>query len=144
MSRQSAYRLRARLKGTPFDIAWEAAFQHGYDALHQAALERALFGIEVPIYHGGEQVGARRHYDERLTCFLLGARNRQGAQRLGRYAAASEFWSERWDRLLERVGTGPFDWNPEDPEPLEETERDEVISLEHRHAPDPGPHGRER
>jgi molybdenum-dependent DNA-binding transcriptional regulator ModE len=29
MSRQSAYKLRARLKGEPFDIAWEAAFRHG-------------------------------------------------------------------------------------------------------------------
>jgi hypothetical protein len=54
MSRQLAYRLRVRLKGQPFDIAWEAAFQHGYDALHQAALERALHGIELPVYHRGE------------------------------------------------------------------------------------------
>ena len=41
MTRQSAYKLRARLKGEPFDIAWETAFQHCYDALAQAALERA-------------------------------------------------------------------------------------------------------
>ena len=44
MSRQSAYKLRNRLKGEPFDIAWEAAFQHDYDALHQSALERARPG----------------------------------------------------------------------------------------------------
>ena len=66
MSRQSAYKLRNRLKGEPFDIAWEAALQHGYDALHQAALERALHGVEVPVWHRGELVGTRRHYDERL------------------------------------------------------------------------------
>lgn len=29
MSRNSAYKLRARLKGQPFDVAWEAAFRHG-------------------------------------------------------------------------------------------------------------------
>src|SRR3546814_4455374 len=29
MSRQSAYQLRARLVGTPFDIAWEVALEHG-------------------------------------------------------------------------------------------------------------------
>ena len=97
MSRQSAYRLRARLKGQPFDIAWEAAFQHGYDALHQAALERALHGVEVPVFHNGEQVGSYRRYDERLTTFLLARRNARGAQKLGRYTAAAEFWSERWD-----------------------------------------------
>ena len=102
MSRQSAYKLRARLKGQPFDVAWEAAFQHGYDELAQAALERALHGIEVPIYSKGELIGTRRHFDERLTCFLLGARNRNGAQWLGRYNAASDFWSERWDELLRR------------------------------------------
>jgi len=118
MSRQSAYRMRNRLKGEPFDIAWEAAFQHGYDALHQAALERALFGVEVPIYHAGEQVGTRRHFDERLTTFLLARRNAAGAQRLSRYGAAAEFWSERWDQLLERVGEGPVVWEGE-----EETER---------------------
>jgi hypothetical protein len=103
MSRQAAYQLRARLKGEPFDIAWEAAFQHGYDALHQAALERALHGTEVPVFYNGEQVGSRRHYDERLTCFLLSARNHQGAQQLGRYRAATDFWSERWDLLLDQV-----------------------------------------
>ena len=110
MSRQSAYRLRARLKGEPFDIAWETAFQHGYDALAQAALERALHGVEVPHFHKGELVHVSRKYDERLTVFLLAARNAQGGQQLSRYAAASEFWSESWDKLLARVEEGPAFW----------------------------------
>ena len=110
MSRQSAYKLRNRLKGEPFDIAWEAAFQHGYDALHQAALERALHGVEVPVFHGGAQVGTRRHFDERLTVYLLSRRNSQGAQRLSRYGAAAEFWSERWEEMLEQVEEGPVVW----------------------------------
>ena len=146
MSRQSAYRLRSRLKGQPFDIAWEAAFQHGYDELAQAALERALFGTEVPVFHKGEQVGTRRHFDERLTCFLLAARGRTGAQRLGRYTAAGEFWSERWDRLLQRVEEGPLEWEPEGGETPEDAEqRDQVAAgqLERRHAPEPLPRGRE-
>ena len=117
MSRQGAYRLRARLKGEPFDIAWEAAFQHGYDALAQAALERALHGVEVPVFHGGEQVGSYRKYDERLTCFLLARRNAFGAQNLGRYTAAAEFWSERWDRMLDVVEHGPGHWPQENGEP---------------------------
>ncbi|MBX9898451.1 MAG: hypothetical protein K2Y17_11255 [Qipengyuania sp.] len=118
MSRQSAYKLRNRLKGEPFDIAWEAAFQHGYDALHQAALERALHGVEVPVFHKGEQIGARRHFDERLTTFLLARRNTVGAQRLGRYGAAAEFWSERWERMLEQVETGPVVWLDEAGQPF--------------------------
>jgi hypothetical protein len=114
MSRQSAYRLRARLKGEPFDIAWETAFQHGYDALAQAALERALHGVEVPHFHKVELVHVSRKFDERLTVFLLAARNAQGAQQLSRYGAAGEFWSESWDKLLKRIEEGPAFWDFED------------------------------
>lgn len=114
MSRQSAYKLRARLKGEPFDIAWETAFQHGYDALAQAALERALHGVEVPHFHKGELVHVSRKYDERLTVFLLAARNAHGAQQLSRYGAASEFWSESWDKLLARVEEGSAFWDFEE------------------------------
>jgi hypothetical protein len=114
MSRQSAYRLRARLKGEPFDIAWETAFQHGYDALAQAALERALHGVEVPHFHKGELIHVSRKYDERLTVFLLAARNPMGAQQLSRYGAAGEFWSESWDQLLQRVEEGPAFWDFEE------------------------------
>jgi hypothetical protein len=110
MSRQSAYRLRARLKGKPFDLGWETAFQHSYDALHQAALERALHGTEVPVFFNGAQIGTRQHFDERLTCFLLAARNRGGAQQLGRYRAAADYWSERWDTLVDHVATGNARW----------------------------------
>ena len=118
MSRQSAYKLRNRLKGEPFDIAWEAAFQHGYDALHQAALERALHGVEVPVFHQGEQIATRRHFDERLTVYLLSRRNSQGAQRLSRYGAAAEFWSERWEEMLEQVEQGPVVWLDEEGKPV--------------------------
>lgn len=111
MSRQSAYNLRARLKGEPFDIAWETAFLHGYDALAQAALERALHGVEVPHFHKGELVHTSRKFDERLTVYLLSARNANGAQQLSRYAAASEFWSESWDKLLARVEEGSAFWD---------------------------------
>src|SRR5690606_29385630 len=50
MSRQSAYRLRSRLKGQAFDLAWDVAFHHSYDNLAHAALERALNGVEVPVF----------------------------------------------------------------------------------------------
>jgi hypothetical protein len=152
MSRQSAYRLRARLKGEPFDIAWEAAFQHGYDLLAQAALERALHGVEVPVFHKGEQIGTRRQFDERLTCFLLSARNRQGAQQLGRYRAAADFWSERWDQLLEQVEQGHVRWrgtmHPLDPgvapdadtaQAIAEAELAAIRASEAYTAPDPLP-----
>ncbi len=139
MSRQSAYRLRARLKGQPFDIAWETAFQHTYDELAQAALERALHGVEVPVWHKGKQVGTMRKYDERLTCFLLARRNSLGAQRLGRYTAAAEFWSERWDNLLDRVEYGPAHWTqasgePHTAETLGAMDADHAEMLAYRHS----------
>lgn len=138
MSRQAAYKLRNRLKGEPFDIAWEAAFQHGYDALHHVALERALHGVEVPIFHKGEQVGVRRHFDERLTCFLLAARNSNGAQQLGRYRAAADYFAERWDELLDQVEHGNARW-PEDERPG--ADEASLQSMEYT-APDPLPKNR--
>jgi len=71
MSRQSAYRLRSRLKGMAFDIAWDLAFAHSYCNLPYAALERALNGVEVRQYYKGELIDTSRRYDERLTVALL-------------------------------------------------------------------------
>jgi len=105
MSRQSAYKLRSRLKGEPLDIAWETAFRHGYDNLAHAALERAINGVEVPHYHNGELVGTHHKFDERLTVALLAMLNRYGVPQVGRYTAAAEFHSERWDAPLARVET---------------------------------------
>jgi len=147
MSRQAAYRLRARLKGEPFDIAWETAFQHGYDELAQAALERALHGVEVPHFRNGELVHTSRRYDERLTVYLLAARNRNGAQKLSRYGAASEYWSERWDHLLARVQEGPALWNFENPSAHDDDVRSkQAISRQDDEPPfAPAPrHGRRR
>ena len=39
--------------------------------LEHAALGRALNGVATPVFFQGQQVGERRHYDERLTLFLL-------------------------------------------------------------------------
>lgn len=106
MSRQSAYRLKARLRDTPFDLAWEAALQSGYDALHQAALDRALNGVEVPVHHRGELVGTRRVFDERLTVFLLSARNRHHVPLRHASRDARREWSGYFGELLVRVRSG--------------------------------------
>lgn len=140
MSRESAYRLRNRLKGQPFDIAWEAAFRQGYDNLAHAALDRAVNGVEVPHYCNGELVGTSRKFDERLTVALLAMRNRYGAPRMGRYGAAAEWWSERWDAMLQRVETGSIDWQDEQRalgQPLDGEKH--VAALIDKHAPDEGP-----
>lgn len=71
MSRASAYALRRRPDAQAFRLAWEAALDTAVARLSDAALARAIHGVAVPVFHDGEQVGERRHYDERLTMFLL-------------------------------------------------------------------------
>ena len=106
MSRQSAYRLRSRLKGQPFDLAWEVAFHHSYDVLAHAALERALNGVEVPVFFQGEQIGSYRRYDERLTVALLGRQTLGGNPMLGRLAPAAERHARDFESLLARLERG--------------------------------------
>lgn len=75
MCRESAYRLRARPEAGEFRAAWESALGYGALRLNDAAMDRAMNGVPVPIFYKGEQVGERRHFDERLTMFLLRTRD---------------------------------------------------------------------
>lgn len=75
MSRNSAYALRRRIDAQAFRLAWDAAMDAAVARLNDAAMARAINGVAVPIFHGAEQVGERRHFDERLTMLLLRYRN---------------------------------------------------------------------
>ena len=110
MSRQSAYQLRARLKGQPFDYAWEFAFQCAFDALAQAAMDRALNGVEVPHYHKGELVGTSRRFDERLTVALLQMRDGFLRPEPPPRHPASGWEPDDFGLLVERVGQGMESW----------------------------------
>ena len=76
MSRESARRLRRRPCGRAFRDAWDAALDCNYADLEESAMERSKNGIARPVFYKGEQVGEWRHYDERLTMFLLRFRRR--------------------------------------------------------------------
>jgi hypothetical protein len=122
-SRQSAYRLRSRLKGQPFDLAWEVAFHHSYDVLAHAALERALNGVEVPVFFQGEQVGSYRRFDERLTVALLQRFTAGGNPLFGRLAPQAERHARDFEALLARVEKGEaVDTGALDPEDAGELE----------------------
>ena len=82
MSDTSAYELRNRPCGAAFRRAWDIALEVQLDRVEQGAVERSINGVPRPIFYKGEQVGEYRHYDERLTMFLL--RNRRPA-RYGRW-----------------------------------------------------------
>lgn len=112
MSRQSAYRLRDRLVNTPFALGWDVALEAGMHQLAHAMMDRAVNGVEVPHYYKGEIVGTSRHYDERLAIWMMG-----NPWKVGRRHIAREYSAEGWDRLLQRVETGPLDWVEGDEQP---------------------------
>jgi hypothetical protein len=72
MSDSSAYRLG--LRHPAFAEACDAAIDVGLARLEQAAHSRSVRGVARPVFYKGEQVGEWRHYDERLTMFLLRTR----------------------------------------------------------------------
>ncbi|WP_191984693.1 hypothetical protein [Pelagerythrobacter rhizovicinus] len=74
MSQPGAYELRRQPGAESFRQAWEAALQLGVQRIEDVAMERALNGVEVPVYSYGKLVGTRRTYNDRLLMFML--RNR--------------------------------------------------------------------
>lgn len=106
MSRQSAYRLRARQAGKAFDLAWAIALERAYQQLQSAALARALNGTEVPVYQRGELIGTRQHFDERLTCFLLDKGRQYKTPVSYKRRAALDEWQGRFEELVEVVRVG--------------------------------------
>ena len=110
---QSAYKLRNRLRGEPFDIAWAAAFRRQYDALAEAALERALNGTEVPHFHKGELIHVSRRYDERLTLALLAMRERLAPIPYCLAGEQERYATDNFERLVDRVETGAERWDRE-------------------------------
>lgn len=115
MTRQSAYKLRTRLKGEPFDKAWDAAVQCGLDLLADAALERALHGVEVPHFYKGELIHTSRKYDERLTVALLNLREQRRPGYIPQSNPASAYKPDgmggEFGRLLGRIERGPERWD---------------------------------
>ncbi|MEM6610556.1 MAG: hypothetical protein AAF689_18505 [Pseudomonadota bacterium] len=109
MSRQSAYKLRARLDDAPFGAAWRQATQSGRELLVEAALERAINGVEVPHYWQGELVGTSRRFDERLTTALLTSGALRGPAR-AQSPAETEYAEHELARLLDRITNGPAQW----------------------------------
>jgi hypothetical protein len=120
MSDTSAYELRNRPCGAAFARAWDLALELKLDRVEQAAIERSINGVPRPIFYKGEQVGECRHYDERLTMFLL--RSRRPA-RYGKWveqapaspAAEHDHRIALGDALIEISITAPAtDGNPVD------------------------------
>jgi hypothetical protein len=128
MSRQSAYKLRSRLKGLAFDAAWDEVFKHSYENLPYAALDRALNGIEVPHYYKGELIGTSRRYDERLTVMLLKMISSAPCLMLGSDVPGMQARGRRFETLVGRIeaegelAPGFSAADPDDVSPLSDDE----------------------
>lgn len=74
MSARGAYHLRRQSGAESFRAAWEAALQLGVARIEDVVMDRALNGVEEPVYSYGKLIGTRRRYNDRLLMFIL--RNR--------------------------------------------------------------------
>ena len=74
LSTVGAYRLRRQPGAEEFAAAWEAALAFGVKRIEDALMDRALNGVEVPVYSYGKLLGTRTVYNDRLGMFML--RNR--------------------------------------------------------------------
>ncbi|MGB7408453.1 MAG: hypothetical protein WA908_08095, partial [Pontixanthobacter sp.] len=69
-----AYLLRRHPDAAEFRKAWQVALDIGMQKIEDVAMDRALNGVEVPVYSYGKHVGERTVYNDRLLMFML--RNR--------------------------------------------------------------------
>lgn len=127
MTPEGAYVLRRHPEGTSFRKAWEIALALGVQRLEDVAMDRALNGVEVPVYAYGQIVGTRVVYNDALLMFLLRNRapDRFAADSLNGADAATQSqlerlkrqWRKEWeaedkakrkvesDKILERINT---------------------------------------
>lgn len=74
MTPEGAYYLRRQPGAEEFAAAWLAALDRGIERLEDIAMERAIHGVEVPVYSYGKIIGTRIVHNDRLLMFML--RNR--------------------------------------------------------------------
>ncbi|MBS3928673.1 MAG: hypothetical protein KGZ65_10495 [Sphingomonadales bacterium] len=81
-----AYLLRRHPEAHEFRAAWDIALDIGMRRIEDVAMDRALHGVETPVYSYGKLVGTRRVYNDYLLMFML--RNRAPERFAGGQAKA--------------------------------------------------------
>jgi hypothetical protein len=75
VSYRAVYSLR---KADPsFAEAWDEAIEQAVDAIEGALYERAIEGVDEPVFHKGEVCGVVTRYSDTAAMFLLKGRRRQ-------------------------------------------------------------------
>ena len=105
MSVRSAYYLRSRAEGGPFNIAWNAAHQLARRRLADAAFSRAIHGEVEVIVRDGVVWGERHRYDNRLTLGLL-TRLDKLAEANDDESRAARFVIQEFDQFVEIICRG--------------------------------------
>ncbi len=111
MARRAAFALRAR--DTEFAADWQDAEEAASDLLEHEARERAMKGLEEPVYYHGKQVGAvRRHSETLLLMFLRAERPEKFADKPAARAAGEAAGAAPRGGVLVVPGTAdPRDWS---------------------------------
>lgn len=114
MSAEGAYHLRRQPGAESFAAAWQAALDHGVQRIEDVAMERALNGVEVPVYSYGKLVGSRTAYNDRLLMFMLrnraperfanGKSDLKGLNAVGKMEKRrlKKKWRRKWEKEQER------------------------------------------
>jgi hypothetical protein len=106
MAPEGAYQLRRHPEAHEFRKAWDTALALGVQRLEDVAMDRALNGVEVPVYSYGKLVGTRRKYNDRLLMFLLRTRAKKRFGEDGRMNIADRAtlnqlkrdWRKQWEK----------------------------------------------
>lgn len=103
-----AYLLRRHPEAEEFRRAWDAALDIALRRIEDVAMDRALHGVEVPVYSYGKLIGTRTVYNDRLLMFILRNRapERFAGSKPGRMNAIDQMerkrlkkqWREEWER----------------------------------------------
>ena len=96
VSRNTAY--KARRRDPVLAQAWDAALTLAARHAGEVLAERALDGVEEPVFWHGEVVGTRRRYDTRLLLAHVARLDMLASRRPAALAAG------RFDELLARLG----------------------------------------
>ena len=107
-STHGAYHLRRQPGAEEFAAAWEAAVDLGMRRVEDIAMDRALNGVEVPVYSYGKLVGTRVVHNDRLLMFMLrnraseryGEGKRKGPDAIDQMELArlKKKWRKEWER----------------------------------------------
>jgi hypothetical protein len=104
-----AYLLRRHPEAAEFRAAWDAALDIGIRRIEDVAMDRALHGVEQPLYSYGKLVGQRTVYNDRLLMFMLRnraperfaagspARGPDAIERM-KLARLKQEWRAEWER----------------------------------------------